>query len=205
MEMYDFLFKIVIIGDSGVGKTNILKRFARNEFDIDTKSTIGVEFSTRTVDINGKIVKLQIWDTAGQERYRAITSAYYRGATGALLVYDVTQKYSFDNIKKWYTEIQNNVKNDIVIILIGNKADLKSVRTVSLDEGKFFANLHHFYFLETSALTGDNISDAFELLSHQLLKNKQNLDFDKKELILSDEPILLTTPSDIPPSKSCQC
>jgi len=98
---YDYLFKVVIIGDSGVGKSNLLSRFTRNEFHLDSKSTIGVEFATRSIQHDGKIIKAQIWDTAGQERYRAITSAYYRGAVGALLVYDISKRLTFENVERW--------------------------------------------------------------------------------------------------------
>ena len=105
-EKYDYLFKVVVIGDSGVGKSNLLSRFTRNEFNLESKSTIGVEFATRSVSIEGKTIKAQIWDTAGQERYRAITSAYYRGAVGALVVYDITKDISFQNVDKWLQELK---------------------------------------------------------------------------------------------------
>ena len=104
-EKYDYLFKVVVIGDSGVGKSNLLSRFTRNQFTLESKSTIGVEFATRSVTLEGKNIKAQIWDTAGQERYRAITSAYYRGAVGALIVYDITKETSFENVEKWLTEL----------------------------------------------------------------------------------------------------
>ena len=105
-DKYDYLFKVVVIGDSGVGKSNLLSRFTRNEFNLESKSTIGVEFATRTVSMEGKTIKAQIWDTAGQERYRAITSAYYRGAVGALVVYDITKDVSFTNVSKWLAELK---------------------------------------------------------------------------------------------------
>ncbi|KAL6513198.1 Ras-related protein RABA2a [Orobanche gracilis] len=107
-EEYDYLFKVVLIGDSGVGKSNLLSRFTRNEFCLESKSTIGVEFATRTLQVEGRTVKAQIWDTAGQERYRAITSAYYRGALGALLVYDVTKPMTFDNVSRWLKELRDH-------------------------------------------------------------------------------------------------
>ena len=105
-DKYDYLFKVVVIGDSGVGKSNLLSRFTRNEFNLESKSTIGVEFATRTVSMEGKTIKAQIWDTAGQERYRAITSAYYRGAVGALVVYEITKDVSFTNVSKWLAELK---------------------------------------------------------------------------------------------------
>ena len=105
-EDYDYLFKVVLIGDSGVGKSNLLSRFTQNQFNIESKSTIGVEFATKTIVTEGKTIKAQIWDTAGQERYRAITSAYYRGAVGALVVYDITKDISFENVEKWLAEVR---------------------------------------------------------------------------------------------------
>merc|ERR1711904_652802 len=119
-ERYDYLFKVVVIGDSGVGKSNLLSRFTRDEFNLESKSTIGVEFATRSVSIEGKTIKAQIWDTAGQERYRAITSAYYRGAVGALVVYDITKDVSFENVEKWLSELKENATADITMMLVGN-------------------------------------------------------------------------------------
>ncbi|KAH0870851.1 hypothetical protein HID58_077873 [Brassica napus] len=122
---YDYLFKLVLIGDSGVGKSNLLSRFTRNEFSIESKSTIGVEFATRSVHVDEKTIKAQLWDTAGQERYRAITSAYYRGAVGALLVYDITRHVTFENVERWLKELRDHTDASVVIMLVGNKADLR--------------------------------------------------------------------------------
>nr|CAD1834314.1 unnamed protein product [Ananas comosus var. bracteatus] len=118
---YDYLFKVVLIGDSGVGKSNLLSRFTRNEFSLESKSTIGVEFATRSIHVDDKVVKAQIWDTAGQERYRAVTSAYYRGAVGALVVYDVTRHITFENVERWLKELRDHTDANIVIMLVGNK------------------------------------------------------------------------------------
>ncbi|KAF7826219.1 ras-related protein RABA3 [Senna tora] len=150
-EKIDYVFKVVVIGDSAVGKTQILSRFAKNEFCFDSKSTIGVEFQTRTVTINGKIIKAQIWDTAGQERYRAVTSAYYRGALGAMLVYDITKRQSFDHVARWVEELRAHADNSIVIMLIGNKADLVDLRAVSTEDAVEFAEDQGLFFSETSA------------------------------------------------------
>ncbi|KAF8661457.1 hypothetical protein AX16_001330, partial [Volvariella volvacea WC 439] len=138
---YDYLFKVVLIGDSGVGKSplTVLSRFTRNEFNLESKSTIGVEFATRSINVDGKVVKAQIWDTAGQERYRAITSAYYRGAVGALLVYDITKHASYVNVNRWLKELRDHADSNIVIMLVGNKSDLKHLRAVPTDEAKAFA------------------------------------------------------------------
>ncbi|CAI0540207.1 unnamed protein product [Linum tenue] len=161
---YDYLFKIVLIGDSGVGKSNILSRFTRNEFCLESKSTIGVEFATRTLQVEGKTVKAQIWDTAGQERYRAITSAYYRGAVGALLVYDITKRQTFDNVQRWLRELRDHADSNIVIMMAGNKSDLNHLRAVSDGDGHTLAEREGLSFLETSALEATNIEKAFQTI-----------------------------------------
>lgn len=132
---------MVLIGDSGVGKSNLLSRFTRNEFNLDSKSTIGVEFATRSIQIDNKTIKAQIWDTAGQERYRAITSAYYRGAVGALLVYDISKSLSFENVTRWLKELRDHADSNIVIMLVGNKTDQRHLRAVPTEDGKNFASM----------------------------------------------------------------
>jgi Ras-related protein Rab-11A len=158
---YDYLFKLVLIGDSGVGKSNLLSRFTRNEFNLESKSTIGVEFATKSMTIDAKIIKAQIWDTAGQERYRAITSAYYRGAVGALLVYDVTRHATFENCARWLRELRQHTDPSIVVMLIGNKSDLRHLVAVSTEKGETFAEDESLYFMETSALDSTNVENAF--------------------------------------------
>lgn len=130
---------MVLIGDSGVGKSNLLSRFTRNEFNLDSKSTIGVEFATRSIQVDSKTIKAQIWDTAGQERYRAITSAYYRGAVGALLVYDISKGVTFENVNRWLKELRDHADQNIVIMLVGNKSDLRHLRAVPTEDAKKFA------------------------------------------------------------------
>ncbi|KAK1414337.1 hypothetical protein QVD17_30081 [Tagetes erecta] len=158
---YDYLFKVVLIGDSGVGKSNLLSRFTRNEFSLESKSTIGVEFATRSVRVDDKVIKAQIWDTAGQERYRAITSAYYRGAVGALLVYDTTRHVTFENVGRWLKELRDHSDSNIVIMLVGNKSDLRHLRAVTTEDAKAFAEKENTYFMETSALESLNVENAF--------------------------------------------
>merc|ERR1711990_62990 len=155
-EEYDYLFKVVLIGDSGVGKSNLLTRFTRDEFKQDSKSTIVVEFATQTIQVDKKNIKAQIWDTAGQERYRAITSAYYRGAVGALLVYDITKEATFEGVKTmWLEELRQNADDNIIIMLVGNKKDLTHLRAVKTEDGRKFAEANQLSFIETSAQQRD--------------------------------------------------
>jgi small GTP-binding protein len=167
-QPYDFLYKVVIIGDSGVGKSNILTRWTRNEFNLESKSTIGVEFTTRTVQINGKNIKVQIVDTAGQERFQAITSIYYRGAVGALVVYDITKHQTFRNVEKWLRELHNNTNDNVSVILVGNKVDLSNLREVTTEEAKNWAAQHNISFIETSALDNTNIEQCFQIILHEI-------------------------------------
>ncbi|KAG5052158.1 ras-related protein RABA4d-like [Glycine soja] len=157
----DYVFKVVLVGDSAVGKTQLLARFAKNQFSVDSKATIGVEFQTKTLIIDKKTVKAQIWDTAGQERYRAVTSAYYRGAVGAMLVYDVTRRPSFDNMAKWLEELRGHADKNIVVMLIGNKCDLGTLRAVPTEDAEEFAQRENLFFMETSALESTNVETAF--------------------------------------------
>ncbi|XP_076006342.1 RAB11a, member RAS oncogene family, like [Genypterus blacodes] len=163
-DEYDYLFKVVLIGDSGVGKSNLLSRFTRNEFNLESKSTIGVEFATRSIQVESKTVKAQIWDTAGQERYRAITSAYYRGAVGALLVYDIAKHLTYENAERWLKELHDHADSNIVIMLVGNKSDLRHLRAVPTDEAKAFSEKYGLSFLETSALDSSNVELAFQTI-----------------------------------------
>ncbi|CAD5172840.1 ras-related protein RIC2 [Musa acuminata AAA Group] len=167
---YDYLFKVVLIGDSGVGKSNLLSRFTRNEFSLESKSTIGVEFATRSLTVDGKVVKAQIWDTAGQERYRAITSAYYRGAIGALLVYDVTRHATFENVERWLKELRGHTDPNIVVMLIGNKSDLRHLVAVPTEDGEAYAERESLYFMETSALEATNVENAFAEVLTQIYR-----------------------------------
>lgn len=169
-EEYDYLFKIVLIGDSGVGKSNLLSRFTRNEFCLESKSTIGVEFATRSIQVDGKTLKAQIWDTAGQERYRAITSAYYRGAVGALLVYDITKHITYENVERWLKELRDHADSNIVIMLVGNKSDLKHLRGVTTEEASNFAEREGLSFVETSALESTNVEKAFQRILTEIYR-----------------------------------
>lgn len=167
-DEYDYLFKVVLIGDSGVGKSNLLSRFTRNEFNLESKSTIGVEFATRSILVDGKTIKAQIWDTAGQERYRAITSAYYRGAVGALLVYDIAKMVTFQNVERWLKELRDHADQNIVIMLVGNKSDLRHLRAVPTEDAMDCASKNLLSFIETSALDSSNVESAFQLILKEI-------------------------------------
>lgn len=169
-EEYDYLFKVVLIGDSGVGKSNLLSRFTRNEFNLESKSTIGVEFATKSINVDSKVVKAQIWDTAGQERYRAITSAYYRGAVGALLVYDISKHITFENVERWLKELRDHAEPNIVVMLVGNKSDLRHRRTVPTEEAMAFAENNSLAFIETSALDSTGVEEAFRQILTEIYR-----------------------------------
>ncbi|KAE9615614.1 hypothetical protein Lal_00017095 [Lupinus albus] len=167
----EYLFKVVIIGDSAVGKSNLLSRYARNEFNPHSKATIGVEFQTQSMEIDGKEVRAQIWDTAGQERFRAVTSAYYRGALGALIVYDITRPITFQSVSRWLHELQSHCDTSVAMMLVGNKCDLENIRSVSVEEGKSMAETEGLFFMETSALDATNVNKAFEIVIKEIYKN----------------------------------
>ncbi|KAK8798070.1 hypothetical protein WA171_005604 [Blastocystis sp. BT1] len=170
---YSYLFKYIIIGDTGVGKSCLLLQFTDKRFQPVHDLTIGVEFGARMINIGEKQVKLQIWDTAGQESFRSITRSYYRGAAGALLVYDITRRETFTQLTKWLTEARENGSSNMVIMLIGNKSDLnhRFSRTVSTEEGAKFAEENGLIFLETSAKTAANVEEAFVKTAEQIYHN----------------------------------
>jgi len=170
---YDYLFKLVLIGDSGVGKSCLLLRFADDNFTDSYISTIGVDFRFRTITIDKKTVKLQIWDTAGQERFRTITSAYYRGADGIIMVYDVTSSESFDHVEEWLSEVDRYANENTSKLLVGNKADLIEEKQVPEETAQRFAEKLGISFLETSAKTSTNVDAAFLTMAKELIKNRE--------------------------------
>ncbi|ORC88269.1 ras-related protein rab-2a [Trypanosoma theileri] len=174
MSQHHYVFKYIIIGDSGVGKSCILLQFTDKRFEPLHDLTIGVEFGARVVTIQQKNIKLQIWDTAGQESFRSITRSYYRGACGALLVYDVTRRETFAHLQTWIEDAKANANTAIVIMLIGNKCDLEAKRQVSREEGEAFAKKNNLFFMETSAKTAQNIDDAFLKTATVIYENVQN-------------------------------
>ncbi|KDP41145.1 hypothetical protein JCGZ_03636 [Jatropha curcas] len=203
-EECDYLFKAVLTGDSAVGKSNLLSRFSRDEFKLDSKPTIGVEFAYRNIRVGDKLIKAQIWDTAGQESswniwsgisinwFRAITSSYYRGALGALLVYDITRRATFDNVKKWLKELREFSKSDMVVVLVGNKSDLDNSRQVGEEEGKNLAEAEGLCFMETSALENINVEEAFlEMITkiHEIMSQKAKINDNSNTTITMTIPV----------------
>ena len=168
MTDYDYLFKILLVGNSGVGKSSLLRKFTENCFCDQHISTIGVDFKIHTCKIDDQIIKLQLWDTAGQERFRTITSSYYRGTHGIIIVYDITDKKSFNQLANWYDEILNHNDEKIDAIIVGNKNDLISERKVDYETGKYFAKSLGMDFVETSAKDSFNVEYAFLSLAKKI-------------------------------------
>lgn len=212
-QKIDYVFKIVLIGDSAVGKSQLLARFSRNEFSLDSKATIGVEFQTRTVVIDHKTVKAQIWDTAGQERYRAVTSAYYRGAVGALLVYDISKRQSFDHVARWLEELRDHADKNIIIMLVGNKSDLENLRDVPTDDAKEFAQKENLYFMETSALEATNVEPAFitvlteiyRIVSKKSLVANEEAESEGKSSLLMGTKLVVPSQEPVPERTKYSC
>ncbi|XP_061388529.1 RAS oncogene family member Rab19 [Musca autumnalis] len=169
-ESFDFLFKVVLIGDAGTGKTCIVERFKTGNFMERQGNTIGVDFSMKTISLEGKLVKLQIWDTAGQERFRTITQSYYRSANGVIIVYDITNRNSFANLQKWIEEVRRYTTSSVLLIVVGNKCDLENEREVEFEEAQQMCQYipEVLYVLETSAKENRNVDDAFVALATEL-------------------------------------
>ncbi|CAD8059655.1 unnamed protein product [Paramecium sonneborni] len=183
MSNYSLMFKYIIIGDTGVGKSCIVLQLIENQIRQEHDATIGVEFGAKIIKVNSMNIKLQIWDTAGQENFRSIIRSYYRSAIGALLVYDITKRDSFHNLQRWMEEIKNNGNANMVITLCGNKVDLESERAVTYEEGWQFAQQHQLIFLETSAKQGINIQSAFYQSTQRILNQ-----IDDGSIVLGQDP-----------------
>ena len=199
-DEYDFLFKSIVVGDGGVGKTALTLRFSKGFFTEDYKMTIGVDFHVKTIMIEtedeGSLrVKLQIWDTGGQERFSSIRPMYYRGSLGALLIFDLTSYESFEHLPQWIEEVRSNIKNDVPFLLVGNKSDLLNERAISPEEINSFTEKFNLYYMETSAKTGEGVGDCFYILAclmvgsgvpNQLLSNRT---------VFTPGNVLITSPS----------
>jgi Ras-related protein Rab-4B len=172
-ERYDYLFKFIVIGDTAVGKSCLLHRFIDNKFKKESTHTIGVEFGSKIIEVGGRNVKLQIWDTAGQERFRSVTRSYYRGAAGAILVYDITSRETYNHVTSWLSDARSLANKDIAIILVGNKADLPN-REVTFLEASRFAQENDLMFLETSALSGEGVENVFFQDARSILSKIQS-------------------------------
>lgn len=205
MSGYAYLFKYIIIGDSAVGKSCLLLQFTDKRFQPVHDLTIGVEFGARMISIDGKQIKLQIWDTAGQESFRSITRSYYRGAAGALLVYDITRRDTFNHLTTWLDDARQHSNSNMVIMLIGNKTDQESKRAVTREEGEQFAKDHGLIFMETSAKTSTNVEEAFISTAKEIYDKIQQGIFDLKNesngIKIGPQHIALPTRKDGPPSK----
>ncbi|XP_072349048.1 ras-related protein Rab-8B-like isoform X1 [Scyliorhinus torazame] len=188
---YDHLFKLLLIGDSGVGKTCLLFRFCDDAFNTTFISTIGIDFKIKTVEFDGKKIKLQIWDTAGHERFRTITSAYYRGAMGIMLVYDITQEKSFDNVKNWIRDIEEHASTDVERMILGNKCDVNEKRKVPKERGEKLAIDYGIKFLETSAKSSLNVEEAFSTLTRDIM-TKHKMKMNEKSSPGNSEKVKIT-------------
>jgi small GTP-binding protein len=194
-DSFNQLMKLIIIGDSGTGKSCLLHRFVEDAFSEEQTQTIGVEFGAKVVQLQGQRVKLQIWDTAGQERYRSVTRGYYRGAVGCLIVYDVTCRSSYDHVSKWLADVRELAGDEVVAMLVGNKADLATDerRAVSNNEAALFAQEQGLFHFETSAATGEFVGDAFMKVARCALDRASSQDDVQSAVDLA------------PQSRKCSC
>ena len=201
-EDYDFIFKVLLLGNSDVGKSSLLLRFVDSVWNESFVPTIGVDFKVKTIEIGDKKVKMQIWDTAGQERFRNVVSTYFRGSNGILLIYDITSRDSFKNLESWLIEIEKHASDNVLKILIGNKNDLENDRVISVEEGKNFANRNGMQFIETSAKMDTNVSEAFQTLGKLMLEfnsNKKPLEPKKSE----NKTLTASSGKDLNAKKKC--
>ena len=198
-DEYDFIFKILLLGDSNVGKSSLISRYVDGLWSDVFVPTIGVDFKIKTLEIGNKNIKMQIWDTAGQERFRNIISSYFRGSHGILLIYDITNKNSFNNLQDWLEVIENNANKNVLKILIGNKNDLEEDRQIKTEEGQSFANRNNMQFIETSAKTNTNVTDAFEALAKIMME----FNSDKKPISNENKKVNVSSGKNLNTKKKC--
>lgn len=207
MQGEDSPFKIFLVGDHYVGKTSLINRFTEDSFVSTYISTIGVDFKRRNVTINGEIVQLQIWDTAGQEKFRTITSSYYRGTHGIIIVYDICDKVSFDNLTGWIEEVDKNTGKGVIKLIMGNKVDKKMNRIVDYNTAKQYADDRNIKYIETSAKSSENVTEAFTLLTEEILKvtNEGNSKQPKEKNTVDLSKQTLPAKQDSNSADSCPC
>ncbi len=204
-EDYEMMVKVILIGDSAVGKTNIMSKYLTGQFQENSKATVGVEFGSKLFKIDNHNIKAQIWDTAGQEKYKAITGAYYKGSKGAFVVYDITRKETFDSADRWINDLKVSADPKIIIMLIGNKSDLEDKREVLKEQGEEKARSFGCAFLETSALNGENIDKGFEMMVSEIFKKfgDESLEDDEFGIVEKGEDINLDKGNNKPEKKGC--
>jgi Ras-related protein Rab-1A len=201
-EDYEFIFKVLLLGNSNVGKSSLFLRFVDDIWNDTFVPTIGVDFKIKTFDIDEKKIKMQIWDTAGQERFKNIIASYYRGAHGILLIFDVTDKDSFKNLSNWLIEIEKNASKNVLKVLIGNKTDLEEKRVITYNQGKEFADTYGLKYIETSAKKNLNVNEAFETLGRELMAASDDKRITKTK---PNKKISVAKAQDLTPEKKKGC
>lgn len=199
---YDYSFKILLIGESGVGKTCLLLRFTDDTFTLNHQTTVGVDFKQKTIFVDKKIIKIQVWDTAGQERFRTLTKGYYKMANGIILTYDVTNRESFESIKNWLKQVEQLAEKNVCKMIVGNKCDVDDKRLVTYEEGQKFAKEYNIPFYETSAKNNIKVSECFAQLTQNIIESSDRLDScesGKISIQKNEEKLIL------PPKNSCSC
>ena len=201
-EDYEFIFKVLLLGNSNVGKSSLFLRFVDDIWNDTFVPTIGVDFKIKTFNIDEKKIKMQIWDTAGQERFKNIIASYYRGAHGILLIYDVTDKDSFKNLSNWLIEIEKNASKNVLKVLIGNKVDLEDKRVITYNQGKEFADTYGLKYIETSAKKNLNVNEAFETLGRELMTASDDKRITKQK---QNKKVTVSNAQDLTPEQKKGC